>query len=63
VGKPIDWQRDYALCATPAKYGDGGKRTFIICSNGTVFCKDLGRSGFVEDYPANPTAKGWTIGR
>jgi hypothetical protein len=57
----IDWINDYACCATPAKYGGETRLTFIVCTNGTVFCKDLGKSQFVLDYPADPAAAGWKM--
>ncbi len=60
AGKAIDWSNDYGLCAVPAKYGKTGRRTFIVCTNGTVFGKDTGGQP-VFDYPANPPAKGWII--
>jgi hypothetical protein len=61
AGKPIDWEQDFALCATPAVYGRTGFRTFIIKTDGTTWGKDLGSSGFVDDYPADPSAEGWII--
>jgi len=60
-GKPIDPEKDFAFCATPAVYGKTGYRTFIVCTNGTTFGKDLGRSELVDDYPADPCADGWII--
>jgi hypothetical protein len=61
-GSPIDWCNDYALCGIPSVYGRTGYRTFIVCTNGTVFSQDQGRgSGFVADYPSNPQAAGWII--
>ncbi len=61
-GQKIDWVNDFALCAIPAQYGRTGYRTFIICTNGTVFGKDQGAAGkFVDDYPADPSAAGWII--
>jgi hypothetical protein len=61
AGKPINWVDDFALCATPAQYGKTGYRTFIIAASGTTWGKDLGRSEFVTDYPADPAAAGWRI--
>ncbi len=61
AGVAVDWVNDYALCAAPADYGHPFTRTYIVATNGTVFWKDLGRSEFVTDYPANPTLAGWTI--
>lgn len=55
----IDWVNDYALCATPAKYGQTGRRTFIINTNGKVWCKDLRKSELLSGYPMNPKAQGW----
>ena len=60
-GKPIDWISDFALCATPARYGKTGYRTFIIKTDGTTWGRDLGRSQFVSDFPADPAAAGWRI--
>jgi hypothetical protein len=61
AGEKIDWVNDYALCATPAVYGRSGYRTFIVCTNGTVYGKDLGSSQFVTDYPLDPGAQGWIV--
>ena len=64
-GKPIDWRKDFALCATPARYkypGDRyrtGRHTFIVSTDGVVFGKDLGEARFVDDYPADPLKDGW----
>ena len=59
-GAKIDWADEFALCATPARYGEHRSRsTFIVSSSGTVWYKDLGKSEFVKDYPANPAAEGW----
>ena len=60
-GRKIDPANDFALCAVPAVYGKTGYRTFIVCTNGTTFGKDLGRSELVDDYPADPCADGWII--
>ena len=61
AGKPIDWTTDFALCATPAKYGGARRRTFIVSTDGTVWGKDLNKSEFVSDFPADPAAAGWHI--
>jgi hypothetical protein len=58
-GRPIDWVSDHGLCATPARYGVTGWRTFIVMTPGIVWAKDLGGSEFVEDFPADPAAEGW----
>ena len=60
-GRPIDWSRDFALCAMPAKYGGARRRTFLVSTAGTVWGKDLGKSGFVADFPADPAREGWRI--
>jgi hypothetical protein len=61
-GKKIDWTTDFAFCAIPAQYGRTGYRTFIVCTNGAVYGKDLGTgTGFVDDYPADPSGSGWTL--
>jgi hypothetical protein len=61
AGAPIDWEKDFAICATPAVYGRTGYRTFIISTDGTTYGKDLGGAQFVSDYPADPVAAGWII--
>jgi hypothetical protein len=59
-GRPIDWTTDYAMCAIPAPYGKGGRRTFIVSTDGVVWGKDLGKgTKFVDDFPADPEAAGW----
>jgi hypothetical protein len=60
-GKLIDREKDFAFCATPAVYGNVGWRTFIVCTDGLVFGKDLGGSELVDDYPADPCADGWIV--
>jgi Protein of unknown function (DUF2950) len=60
-GKPIDLETDYGLCATPARYGLTGLRTFVVSTDGTVWGKDLGKSEFLTDMPTNPKAAGWRI--
>jgi len=60
-GAPIDYEKDFAICATPAVYGRTGYRTFIISTDGTTYGKDLGGAQFVSDYPADPVAAGWII--
>ena len=60
-GCPIDSRDAFAFCATPARYGRRCRYTFIIGTNGTTFRKDLGRSRFLEDYPAYETRAGWEI--
>jgi hypothetical protein len=58
-GRKIDQVNDFALCATPAKYGSTGRKTMLISSSGTVWGKDLGKASFVADFPANPASAGW----
>jgi type II secretory pathway pseudopilin PulG len=61
-GVKIDWVNDYGLCGLPAQYGRTGYRTFIVCTNGTVFGQDQGAAGgFVTDYPADPSVAAWII--
>jgi type II secretory pathway pseudopilin PulG len=60
-GKPINWATDFALCAMPARYGRTGYHVFIVSTNGTVWGKDLGKSEFVADFPADPVKAGWII--
>jgi hypothetical protein len=59
-GQSVNWKKDFALCAAPIKYGWGTRRTFIIMTDGVVWAKDLGRSEFVADFPADPAKEGWT---
>jgi hypothetical protein len=62
-GKPIDWKQAFALLATPARYGGARRRTFVVLTDGSVYGKDLGKSEFLEDFPADPAAAGWTLAR
>ena len=61
AGKPVDWAREFALCAAPAEYGASGMRVFVVSASGTVWGRDLGKSMFVTDFPANPGAEGWEL--
>jgi hypothetical protein len=61
AGKPIDWSRDFALCAMPAKYGGARRRTFLVSADGTVWGKDLGKAQYLADFPADPAGEGWRI--
>jgi len=58
-GKPVDWKTDFALSATPARYGGSKRRTFVVRTDGTIFSRDPGRSGLVEDFPGEPEKAGW----
>ena len=67
----IDWVNDFGLCAAPSVYGRTGYRSFIVCTNGTVFGKDIvtgqpptfAEDADMDNYPADPSAAGndWTI--
>jgi hypothetical protein len=60
AGKPIDWSKDYALCALPSPRRGSWTPTLIISTSGKIYSKDQGKDGtFVDDFPANPTAAGW----
>jgi len=64
AANPIDWINDYGLCGVPSSYGRSGYRTFIVCTNGTVFGRDIDLSAgpaFETDYPADPQGAGWII--
>ena len=50
----------FAACSYPADYGATGTYTYIINEGNTIFKKDLGRGGGVQEYPADPLAEGWT---
>jgi len=66
----IDWVNDYGLAGVPSVYGRTGYRSFIVCTNGTVFGKDIVMAGGVpnfgadpglDDYPADPQTANWII--
>ncbi len=63
-GVPVDPSGDFAMCATPAVYGQTGYRTFIVATNGLVMGVDFpdGRR-FVDAYPVDPmaTIPSWLI--
>jgi prepilin-type N-terminal cleavage/methylation domain-containing protein len=69
AGSAIDWVNDYGMCACPSVYGRTGYRSFIVCTNGTVFGKDVITNVpplFTEDaefadYPADPQLTNWII--
>ena len=58
-GIPINWDGDFAICATPAQYGETGRKTYIMRTDGEVWAKDLGESSFVKDFPNDAEGKGW----
>jgi len=58
-GAPINWDGDYAVCATPAVYGKTGKKTYLHKTDGDVWEKDLGKSDFLTDFPTNIEGAGW----
>jgi Domain of unknown function (DUF4190)/Protein of unknown function (DUF2950) len=59
-GKPINWVKDFGLCARPAKYEQQGRKTFIMRSKGAIWAKDQGPGGgFVTDFPSDPGREGW----
>jgi len=58
-GAPINWDGDFAICATPARYGETGRKTYVMRTDGEVWEKDLGKSEFVIDYPTNIEGAGW----
>lgn len=41
-GAPFENGSDFAACAWPERYGDTGRRTFLVSSRGQVWAKDLG---------------------
>jgi hypothetical protein len=57
---PINWEGDFAICATPARYGESGKRTWIMKTDGDIWWKDLGKAEFLKDYPQDLEEAGWT---
>ncbi len=58
-GVAINWDGEFAICATPAEYGKSGRKTYIMKTDGDVWAQDLGRSEFVEDFPMDVSGKGW----
>ncbi|HOX08273.1 MAG TPA: DUF2950 family protein [Planctomycetota bacterium] len=60
-GRAINWDSKFALCASPVVYGNSGHLTFIMREDNRIWHKDLGRSEFVADFPADPAAAGWTL--
>ncbi len=58
-GVAIDWDRDFALCALPVTYGQTGRMVYVVKTDGIVWGKDLGKSEFVADFPADPAKSGW----
>jgi hypothetical protein len=60
-GKPIDWAKDFALCAVPSQYGKTGWLTYIVKTDGRVWSRDSGTGEFVADFPADPESQGWTM--
>jgi hypothetical protein len=62
-GKPVDWKKDFALSATPARYGGARRRTFVVLSDGLIYGKDFGTSEFPDDFPSDPAKAGWTSAR
>ena len=61
-GRPIDWSKEFAMCAIPVANVEGGqgRRLFVITTDGIVWSRkaELG-VGFVEDLPASPDRAGW----
>ena len=58
-GSAINWDGDFAICATPAVYGKTGRKTYIMKTDGDVWAKDLGKSEFVSDFPSGVEGAGW----
>ena len=49
----------FGACSYPAEYGETGTYTYIISEENTIYRKDLGRSGGIQVFPADPVAEGW----
>jgi len=60
-GQEIDWTKDFVFCAKPTRYWWTGRRVFIVKTDGVVWAKDLGKSDFVVDFPADPSKEGWQV--
>ncbi len=58
-GMPVDSRYEFALCSTPSIYDRTGWRTFLISTEGTLWAKDMGRSGLLDDFPSDPRKAGW----
>jgi hypothetical protein len=61
AGVPIDWRREFAMCAIPARYGRDGYRTFIVATDRLLLGKDLNPPAFPDDYPDDVCSTGWYI--
>ena len=48
----------FGVCAYPAEYGKGGRRTFILNEANVVWAKDLAGKA-VDVFPLNPASEGW----
>lgn len=63
AGRPVDWQKQFGLSAVPAGKVEGvaGTRAFIVDQSGAIWSRSCSEgAGFVEDFPADPAAAGWT---
>jgi len=60
AGAKIDFVTEFGVCAVPAVYGPGTRRTFIVTTMGTVFAKDTGGKP-VFDFPKDPGKAGWIV--
>jgi hypothetical protein len=59
-GQPIDWSREFALCAAPKTQGQVKYQTMIVGPSGVVYGKVFESGGsFPDDLPADPAAAGW----
>jgi hypothetical protein len=54
----LDWEREWALAALPAKHGRTGRLVMLIDQTGAVFVKDFNTRRFFL-YPSHPGEFGW----
>lgn len=50
---------EYYVAASPAEHGKGGVQTYLLCSSGEIYARDLNGEALAS-APANPEAEGWT---
>jgi hypothetical protein len=58
AGKEIDYKRQFAFCATPAKYSPQCRYTVLMSSMGMVVAKDAAGQA-AADFPADAHKEGW----
>jgi len=62
AGRPVDWSREFALCAWPGEPEEGARArlTLVVGAGGAVWSREFPEdAGPVEDFPADPASAGW----